>query len=677
MAGNYNRIQVESPGNVITSSNYNAEHDNHINNNTPAGVDDYSTNVAEMRAATDPGESGSESLATSLAGELERLRHALNEIKGSTYWYESPSTNLAIISGTERNMHIGLEFEGKYGGASSTTDVLAKLINQGAIINAASYSSADVTTSDFGTTNVKFGTYSYSMASGNILAFPGHHGNPFKGTLSLWYRNAAASTYLAYNPLLGISVYLDNTGLLTFDVQEAAAASETTKAITQVQGGSSRAGNSTFNNVIAKWRLNDEGGASTDLMSLLFNNADEGTQVSADDININPGHGGVWFFGSGPNNPAWDHYSAMSVLPNNEAVDAWTANGTTGSNTVSNGVLTITGQTGTQTNNYSNTNNIDLTQFRLDFKMRRTDTTAVATAADVCTVRVNDTAIDRSIDIAFYPTRVMLSDASEGKVEIFLDVSQFHTYTLVSSGSPDPTVTFYIDGVVVATFDLENTDTTATAISFGDFTSTSGYNSTSEWEYIRWFDAGATAPISAATQGELDSIGIVSAVTADATDSALQSAAATGVFQKTPGYGPTLPYTTMYDRTANNIATISATSSYVDLGVMRYYVAGDGVTEFTFDACIASEANGATGNTELIIDIDNDHNGQTGDGDYGGALYEMSAANDSITLPVKRSIILTPGLHEARVNIRNGTDDMQIVEENNLFQVAIRKLEEI
>ena len=53
-------------------------------------MDDYSTSVGEMQTQTDPGEQSSESQPTTLAGEVERLRYAINEIKKTTtYWYET------------------------------------------------------------------------------------------------------------------------------------------------------------------------------------------------------------------------------------------------------------------------------------------------------------------------------------------------------------------------------------------------------------------------------------------------------------------------------------------------------------------------------------------------------------------------------------------------------------
>jgi hypothetical protein len=62
---------------------------------TPALFAGYSATLSQMQVTTDPGELGTESLATSLAGELERLRYALKEAKSAydphvSRWYETP-----------------------------------------------------------------------------------------------------------------------------------------------------------------------------------------------------------------------------------------------------------------------------------------------------------------------------------------------------------------------------------------------------------------------------------------------------------------------------------------------------------------------------------------------------------------------------------------------------------
>ena len=92
MPGNYSHTPRTG---TLGSAAYNADHQNHIDNHTPTGCDDYSSNIGQMQSSVDPGELGSESLPTSLAGELERLRFALKETKGTTHWYQTPAISLA------------------------------------------------------------------------------------------------------------------------------------------------------------------------------------------------------------------------------------------------------------------------------------------------------------------------------------------------------------------------------------------------------------------------------------------------------------------------------------------------------------------------------------------------------------------------------------------------------
>ena len=82
---------------LIDAAKYNADHQNHIDNQTPSMTDDYSVDVSQMQTATDPGELGTESLPTSLAGEIERLRFMLKEAIGGAQWYTSPPTSLSSV----------------------------------------------------------------------------------------------------------------------------------------------------------------------------------------------------------------------------------------------------------------------------------------------------------------------------------------------------------------------------------------------------------------------------------------------------------------------------------------------------------------------------------------------------------------------------------------------------
>jgi hypothetical protein len=85
-------------GTTLDATIYNGDHQNHIDNGVPDQQDDYSSSVAQMQTTTDPGEVGSESQATSLAGELERMRFMIKEIIGGAQWYASQASGASLTS---------------------------------------------------------------------------------------------------------------------------------------------------------------------------------------------------------------------------------------------------------------------------------------------------------------------------------------------------------------------------------------------------------------------------------------------------------------------------------------------------------------------------------------------------------------------------------------------------
>lgn len=106
MPGLYSLVATRVTGETITAAKYNADHQNHIDNEIPTMMDDYSASVGQMQSQTDPGEVGTESQPTSLAGELERLRYAINDAKGTTQWYETPATTLAGVAADNTTLQL-------------------------------------------------------------------------------------------------------------------------------------------------------------------------------------------------------------------------------------------------------------------------------------------------------------------------------------------------------------------------------------------------------------------------------------------------------------------------------------------------------------------------------------------------------------------------------------------
>jgi len=94
MGALFGRVKTWVTLETVTYSDLNAEFNNVLDNLTAANVDDFSANVSQMQTTADPGEVGTESLATSVAGELSRLRHLIREISGEDEWYETPTSSL-------------------------------------------------------------------------------------------------------------------------------------------------------------------------------------------------------------------------------------------------------------------------------------------------------------------------------------------------------------------------------------------------------------------------------------------------------------------------------------------------------------------------------------------------------------------------------------------------------
>ena len=90
MGGNFSRLVSRPTGNTVDGPADDSEWDNIIANMTPAGLDDFSANNTEMRSSADPYPGSSESLATSLEGELERLRYVLKQQYVTSQWYIYP-----------------------------------------------------------------------------------------------------------------------------------------------------------------------------------------------------------------------------------------------------------------------------------------------------------------------------------------------------------------------------------------------------------------------------------------------------------------------------------------------------------------------------------------------------------------------------------------------------------
>lgn len=124
----FSRVKNWISGETLTASDLNAEFDNILNNLDPTGIDDYSGSNTDMRQVTDPYPSLSESLATSLKGEIERLRYQILQLKSAiaissnTYWYQDvPGGGTFVIA----NNKVGIHTNNPTAGFHVNTDMTA------------------------------------------------------------------------------------------------------------------------------------------------------------------------------------------------------------------------------------------------------------------------------------------------------------------------------------------------------------------------------------------------------------------------------------------------------------------------------------------------------------------------------------------------------------------------
>ena len=212
---------TRATGTTLTAAIYNGDHQNHIDNGTPQMHDDYSSNVAQMQATNSPGTVGAESLATSLAGELERLRHVIKTLHGGAQWY--PGSLLAVAADTVAKSAYDAQGDILIAEAASTPVSLPFPSGGAHIINgkiARSVAGGALTVALKGMNDAD-----PSATNPVLVMMP--QGNPFDGSYAIRKVTAALSMVVSAGSTLGhadtiagsVYIYLiDNAGTLELAV---------------------------------------------------------------------------------------------------------------------------------------------------------------------------------------------------------------------------------------------------------------------------------------------------------------------------------------------------------------------------------------------------------------------------------------------------------------------------
>ena len=91
----FSRIKTWVSNEVLTAADLNAEFDNILTNSRATSITGYSADTTTMQTTADPYPGSSESLASSVAEELTRLRYVIKQMSGQTQWYIDPVGSLS------------------------------------------------------------------------------------------------------------------------------------------------------------------------------------------------------------------------------------------------------------------------------------------------------------------------------------------------------------------------------------------------------------------------------------------------------------------------------------------------------------------------------------------------------------------------------------------------------
>lgn len=244
---------TRATGTTLTAAIYNGDHVNHITNQTPQMTGAYSDSAGQMQTVTDPGLVGTESLAGSLAGEIERLRFAIKRLTGAAQWYAVPvtgtfatsvvaptgtfatsvitpiidsgttgslllKTNNGTIGAEIQNATSGVNFVGIVGGATGV-NVAVGAANASTDTNVSFSLYSKGTGSIFFRTNTgntdQFAVLHTASATRNITVTGSNGGNPTinttAGSLAITPAIVAASTIVASSTITATAFILSGT----------------------------------------------------------------------------------------------------------------------------------------------------------------------------------------------------------------------------------------------------------------------------------------------------------------------------------------------------------------------------------------------------------------------------------------------------------------------------------
>lgn len=601
MAGGlWTRVKTWIDNENVTFTDLNAEFDNILANDKPEKSDDYSLTLTQMKIQTSPGAQGTESLATSLAGEIERIRYVISRIVGGTFWYDTPVKSLAA---TNADVAFHLPFDGV-----DASDAACQTMRRGAIANPVDQATNGFSSASMNSTNKKFGLFSFETSGANFLCVPGASPSKSEGALSLHFRNLSAGDYLAYNPQIGMELYVSAGGNLAFKQTLPTASGESAKNTKTITGTSSILALSTWKHALCKFAINGILGSGADVVAIKVDGTSEGAPLALDTIPANIGDGGSWYFGGRRNDPTWTHFYAASGLPSAHS-SAWTFSGTAVTNAVSSGVLNL--KTTDNTAKYTKNSPPDLMNAggTIEFKLRLASVDGGAAGSEqllvdnACTIKIGSAGRSRNCCIHFTRTGITFGgEASVNLLNVPVDVTTWHVYRVTFSAATDPVMTLYIDGIVAGTRTIIS-GSASNLLVFGDFKNQASNSADLFLEYLAYATGSVTVPVAAGASGQLDDILLLGEYISDsALDSTLATTSARTVLSKN---SPALVGRRHYSNSDLGADFDVSSAVWVKATIAPVYFYSDGITPMVIHAFGACTNDTTETASFVMLSVDN------------------------------------------------------------------------
>jgi len=465
MAGLYSLYKTFVDDETLTNEDLNASFQRILDNSTSDQLEGYSTlnnvpNNTRMDSTADPYPASVRSYATSIAGEIQRLRYMIKSITGNANWYQQPTSSLSnVISGiNDAPTNDQIIFY------SSLNDYIEA--NKSGVFGVASDSyPTGLSSSQIIRSGQKFGTGYLSVGSTGVAGVRCISLRNKVFTVHFWIKSPVVTKPVFVIPALRAMLYCQGDGSLYFEMGDFAAASSGQKSKVTITG-TKVITDSNWHSVCVTVDGSQSSGSR--VVRLIVDGAEQGTSVTTGTFVIPELPEAHIIFSGNYNGFTNGVYTSGGSGGNSAAFSSDTPTGysKTGSVTVSSGVATMVSAASAV--NYSASspqvsiaNASTRTFCRLIAKVDAGTMSSTATTAEETGfgIRIRDDAANKSCTFMITDKSVGIADYGDADYcSVPLNATDWHIYDFVILNS---VAYAYVDGVLVATLAITASDVTA------------------------------------------------------------------------------------------------------------------------------------------------------------------------------------------------------------------------